>query len=61
MDSEIVGLIDREVALLPRTRSRNREYRERLYQFWKQELSSKFPGHEEVEYIAKAVARKYRL
>ena len=61
MDGEIVGLIDREVALLPRTRSRNREYRERLYTFWKYELSSKFPGHEEGAYIAKAVAQKYRV
>ena len=61
MASEVMELIDREVALLPRARCRNREYRERLYQFWKYELSSKFPGHEEGQYIAKVVSEKYKV
>lgn len=61
MDSEIMGMIDREVALLPRTRSRNRRYLWRMYEDGKSKLSSKFPGNEEYQYIGKAVARKYRL
>ena len=59
MDSEVMGLIDREVALLPRTRSRNRKYRWRMYEAGKTKLYAKFRGHE--EYIAKAIARKYRV
>lgn len=61
MDSEIMVLIDREVALLPKTRCMDRVYRERLYSFWKHKLSSKFPGDDEYQYIAKELARKYRV
>ena len=61
MDSEIMGMIDREVALLPRTRSRNLRYLWRLYEEGKTKLSFKFPGHEENQYIGKVLARKYRL
>ena len=59
MDSQIIYLIDREVALLPRSRSRNRKYRWRLYEAGKTKLYAKFRGHE--EYIAKAIAQKYRV
>lgn len=59
MDSKIMELIDREVELLPKTRSRKRTYRERLYVSGKTKLCAMFKGNE--EYIGKAVARKYRL
>ena len=59
MDREIMELIDRQVALLPRARIRKRTYRERLYISGKTKLCAMFKGHE--EYVCKAVARRYRL
>jgi hypothetical protein len=59
MDGEIMEMIDREVALLPRARSRKLTYRARLYIAGKTKLCTMFKGHE--EYVCKAVARKYRV
>ena len=59
MDSEIMELIDSQVALLPRARSRKYTYRERLYIAGKTKLCTMFKGDE--EYVCKAVARRYRL
>lgn len=59
MDREIMELIDSQVALLPRARSRKHTYRERLYIAGKAKLCTMFKGHE--EYVCKAVARRYRL
>ena len=59
MDSEVMELIDREVARLPKARRRKRIYRERLYIAGKTKLCAKFKGYE--EYVCKAVARRYRL
>lgn len=59
MDGEIMEMIDRQVSLLPRARSRKRTYRERMYIAGKMKLCTMFKGHE--EYICKAVARRYRL
>jgi hypothetical protein len=56
MDSKIMGLINAEVAKLPR---RHRKQRYRQYEAGKKKLCQMFPGGAEHEYICKAVSKKY--
>ena len=56
MDSKIMGLIDAEIAKLPR---RRRKLKHRQYADGKKKLCDMFPGSEEYEYICKAIAKKY--
>ena len=59
MDSEIMGLINAEVAKLPQLRRKRRYNRYRLYEIGKKKLCGMFPGGNEYEYICKAIAKKY--
>ena len=56
MDSKIMGLINAEVAKLPRKR---RKQRYKQYEAGKKKLCQMFPGGAEYECICKAVAKKY--
>ncbi len=58
MDGKIMGLINTEVAKLPR-KSRKQRYRQ--YEAGKKKLCRMFPGCVEHEYICKAVAKKYGI
>ena len=59
MASEIMDLIDAEVARLPARGKRNARYRQ--YEDGKSRLCGMFPGYAEYEYICKAIARKYGI
>ena len=59
MDSEIMGLINAEVARLPAPGKKNIRYRQ--YEDGKSRLCQLFPGYAEHEYICKAIAKKYGI
>ena len=59
MDSEIVGLINAEVARLPVKGKKAIRYRQ--YEDGKRRLCRMFPGYAEYEYICKAIAKKYGI
>lgn len=59
MGSEIMGLIDAEVACLPAKGKKNIRYRQ--YEEAKSRLCRLFPGYAEYEYICKAIAKKYGI
>ena len=59
MDSKVMDLINLEIKRLPaRKKVRNRDSQ---YEAAKKHLCDKFPGHEEYQYICRAIARKYGL
>lgn len=58
MDSKIMGLINAEVAKLPR---KNRKQRYRQYEAGKKKLTQMFPDGKDHEYICKALAKKYGI